>query len=65
MRLAEDRLLHELGVGVQDVVVAGQAGEEDDVGSVTVRPGDSYSSPTAMSSKKRRESAMRSVRISR
>ena len=32
--LAEDRRLHELGVGVKHVVVAGQAGEEHDVGLV-------------------------------
>ena len=33
--------------------------------SVTVRPGDSYSSPTWMSSKKPRESVIGSVRIAR
>jgi len=43
--LAENRLLHELGVGVEDAVVAGEAGEHHDVGLVTVRPGDSHSSP--------------------
>src|SRR6266542_3360759 len=30
--LAEDRALHELGVGVQHVVIAREPGEEDDVG---------------------------------
>ncbi len=30
--LAEQGRLHVLGVGVEDVVVAGQAGEQDDVG---------------------------------
>src|SRR5262245_34135868 len=30
--LAEERRLHELGVGVEHVVVAGEPGEEDDVG---------------------------------
>jgi hypothetical protein len=32
---------------------------------VTVRPGDSYASPTSMSSKNRRASAMETARITR
>src|SRR6266704_3600251 len=38
-RIAQDRLLHELGVGVEHVVVAGQPGEEDDVGLGHRSPG--------------------------
>jgi hypothetical protein len=37
--LTEDRLLHELGVGVQDVVVTGESGEHHDVGLGHRTPG--------------------------
>ena len=37
--LAEDRLLHELGVGVQHVVVAGEPGEDHQVGLGHRAPG--------------------------